>query len=51
MAKMFKLEIGSNGQATVVVVASIKPASSGVRIEHDDPGQPNHQATLTIRNK
>lgn len=51
MAKMFKLPIGSNGQATVVVVASIKPASSAIRIEHDDPGQPNHQATLTIRNK
>jgi hypothetical protein len=49
--KVSKPNIGTNKQATVVVVASIKPVSPGIRIENDDPGLPNHQATLTIQNK
>jgi hypothetical protein len=49
--KVSKPRIGANAQATVVIVADIKPASPGIRIENDNPSMPNHQATLTIRSK
>lgn len=46
-----KTQLGSVPEAVVVIVATIKPASPGIKIDNDDPGLPNHQATLTIRNK
>jgi hypothetical protein len=49
--KVSKARIGANAQAKVVIVASLKPASPAIRIENDNPGFPNHQATLTIRSK